>query len=86
MRIAQEEIFGLVVGIIRVRNLDVAIEKANDISFGLSASVVTNNLKNAFAFANSIEAGVVIVNESTTGLALQAPFGGFKESSANTFS
>ncbi len=85
MRIAQEEIFGPVISIIRAKNLDDAIEKANDIPFGLSAGVVTNDLKRAFAFANRIDAGVVKVNEPTTGLALQAPFGGFKNSSANTF-
>ena len=53
--------------------------------FGLSAGVVTNNLKEAFAFANQVDAGVVKINEPTTGLALNAPFGGFKGSSANTF-
>jgi acyl-CoA reductase-like NAD-dependent aldehyde dehydrogenase len=53
--------------------------------FGLSAGVVTNNLKEAFAFANQVDAGVVKINEPITGLALNAPFGGFKGSSANTF-
>jgi hypothetical protein len=43
------------------------------------------NLKKAFAFANQVDAGVVKINEPTTGLALNAPFGGFKQSSANTF-
>ncbi|RIK39882.1 MAG: aldehyde dehydrogenase family protein [Chloroflexi bacterium] len=85
MRIAQEEIFGPVIGIIRAKDFDDAIEKANDIGFGLSASIVTNDLQKAFQFANRIEAGVVKINEPTTGLALQAPFGGFKNSSANTF-
>lgn len=85
MRIAQEEIFGPVIGIIRAKNFDDALEKANGIGFGLSASIVTNDLQKAFQFANRIEAGVVKINEPTTGLALQAPFGGFKHSSANTF-
>jgi aldehyde dehydrogenase (NAD+) len=85
MRIAQEEIFGPVVSIMRARDFDQAVEFANDITFGLSAGVVTTNLQRAFAFANRIEAGVVKINEPTTGLALQAPFGGFKQSSANTF-
>lgn len=85
MRIAQEEIFGPVISIIRARDLDDAIEKANAIGFGLAAGIVTNDLKKAFTFANRIEAGVVKINEQTTGLALQAPFGGFKHSSANTF-
>ena len=85
MRIAQEEIFGPVIGIIRAKDLDDAIAKANDIPYGLSAGIVTNDLRRAFEFANRIDAGVVKVNEPTTGLALQAPFGGFKNSSANTF-
>lgn len=85
MRIAQEEIFGPVVGILRVKDLNDAIEKANAVSFGLSAGVVTNDLKRAFAFANEVDAGVVKINEPTTGIALNAPFGGFKGSSANTF-
>ena len=85
MRIAQEEIFGPVISVIRANGLNDAIEKANAISFGLSASVVTNNLQHAFAFANQVDAGVVKINEPTTGLALNAPFGGFKGSSANTF-
>ena len=85
MRIAQEEIFGPVIGILRVKDINDAIEKTNTISFGLSAGVVTNNLKEAFAFANEVDAGVVKINEPTTGLALNAPFGGFKQSSANTF-
>ena len=85
MRIAQEEIFGPVISIIRAQGINDAIEKANAISFGLSAGVVTNNLKEAFAFANQVDAGVVKINEPTTGLALNAPFGGFKGSSANTF-
>lgn len=85
MRIAQEEIFGPVIGIIRARDIDDAIEKANRIEYGLTAGIVTNDLKKAFTFANRIEAGVVKINEPTVGLALQAPFGGFKHSSANTF-
>jgi aldehyde dehydrogenase (NAD+) len=85
MRIAQEEIFGPVISVIRAKNLDDALEKANGIGFGLSASIVTNDLNKAMTFAHRIDAGVVKVNEPTTGLALQAPFGGFKGSSANTF-
>ena len=84
-RFAQEEIFGPVVGIIRARDLDDALFKANAVGYGLAASVVTNDLHRAMSFVDRIEAGVVKVNEPTTGLALQAPFGGFKQSSANTF-
>jgi aldehyde dehydrogenase (NAD+) len=85
MRIAQEEIFGPVISVIRARDFDDALQKANDIGYGLSAGVVTSDLQKAFAFANNIDAGVVKINQPTTGLALNAPFGGFKHSSANTF-
>ena len=84
-RLAQEEVFGPVVGIIRARDLEDALFKANAVGYGLAASVVTNDLRRALTFVDRIEAGVVKVNEPTTGLALQAPFGGFKQSSANTF-
>ncbi|MCL4507583.1 MAG: aldehyde dehydrogenase family protein [Chloroflexi bacterium] len=85
MRIAQEEIFGPVISLIRVKNVDEAIEKANAIGFGLAAGIVTNDMHKAFLFADRIEAGVVKINEPTTGLAAHMPFGGFKHSSANTF-
>jgi aldehyde dehydrogenase (NAD+) len=85
MRIAQEEIFGPVICLIHASDLEDAILKANAITFGLSAGIVTSNLHNALTFANRVEAGVVKINEATTGLAVQAPFGGFKHSSANTF-
>ena len=52
MRIAQEEIFGPVIGIIRAKDINDAIEKTNAIPFGLCAGIVTNDLKAAFAFAN----------------------------------
>ena len=84
-RLAQEEVFGPVVGVIRARDLDDALVKANAVGYGLAAGVVTNDLRRALTFVDRIEAGVVKVNEPTTGLALQAPFGGFKLSSANTF-
>ncbi len=85
MRIAQEEIFGPVIGIIRAKDFDDAVEKANQIGYGLSAAIVTHDLQKALRFADRIEAGVVKINEPTSGVALQAPFGGFKASSANTF-
>ena len=85
MRIAQEEIFGPVISLIRVANFDEAMEVANSIGFGLSAGIVTGDLTQAHRFADRIEAGVVKINSPTTGVALQAPFGGFKQSSVNTF-
>lgn len=85
MKIAQEEIFGPVISVLRAKGFDDAVEKANGISFGLAAGVVTQDLNRALTFADRANAGVVKVNEPTSGLALQAPFGGFKHSSANTF-
>ncbi len=85
MRIAQEEIFGPVLSIIRAKDFDEALEIANDIEFGLSAGIVTNDLRKAFNFTKRIQAGVVKVNDITTGLLLNVPFGGFKNSSVNTF-
>ena len=85
MRIAQEEIFGPVVGIIPAGDVDEAIEISNGIEYGLSAGLVTSNLRNSFRFVEGVEAGVVKINQQTTGSAVQAPFGGFKKSSTNTF-
>lgn len=78
MRIAQEEIFGPVVGIIRARSLDEAIEIANGVAYGLSASIVTRNIRRALHFARAIYAGVVRINLETAGAEPHVPFGGMK--------
>jgi aldehyde dehydrogenase (NAD+) len=85
MKIAQEEVFGPVVGIQGVDNFDEAIAAANRVDQGLSASIVTRDLKKAMVYAERIEAGVVKINQISTGLALQAPFGGVKKSSTDSF-
>src|SRR5438034_431592 len=85
MRIACEEVFGPVVGLIAVDNFDEAIRVANGVEVGLSASVVTRDLRKAMLYTERIEAGVVKVNQISTGLALQAPFGGVKKSSTDSF-
>lgn len=84
MRIAQEEIFGPVVGVIEARDVSDAVALANHTRFGLSASVVTRDLNLALRFVRDIEAGVVHVNSMTAGAEPQVPFGGFKESSSGT--
>jgi len=84
-RIACEEVFGPVVAVIAVEDFDEAIRVANGVDVGLSASVVTRDLKKAMVYAERIEAGVVKVNQISTGLALQAPFGGVKKSSTDSF-
>lgn len=85
MRIAQEEIFGPVVAVIEVSTYKEAIKVANGVDYGLSASIVTNNLKVANNFTKDIQAGTVKVNRTTTGNLMNAPFGGFKNSSTATF-
>ena len=85
MRIAKEEVFGPVVAIIAVDNFDEALAVANGVDVGLSASIVTRDIKKAMLYTEKIEAGVVKVNQISTGLALQAPFGGVKKSSTDSF-
>jgi acyl-CoA reductase-like NAD-dependent aldehyde dehydrogenase len=85
MRIACEEVFGPVVGILTVDNFEEALAVANGVDVGLSASIVTRDFKKALTYAERIEAGVVKVNQISTGLALQAPFGGVKRSSTDSF-
>lgn len=85
MQIAKEEVFGPVVGIIQVNGFDEALAVANGVDAGLSATVVTKDLRKAMLFAERIEAGVVKINQISTGLALQAPFGGVKKSSTDSF-
>lgn len=84
MAIAQEEIFGPVIGLIKVENIDEAIELANDIPFGLSASVFTSDLANSMKFIDKIDSGLVKVNGESTGSEPHAPFGGMKESSSGS--
>ena len=84
-RIACEEVFGPVVAVLAVEDFDEAIRVANGVEVGLSASVVTRDFKKAMLYAERIEAGVVKVNQISTGLALQAPFGGVKKSSTDSF-
>lgn len=85
MRLACEEVFGPVVGIIAVDSFDEALTVANGLEVGLSASIVTRDLKRAMLYTERIQAGVVKVNQISTGLALQAPFGGVKKSSTDSF-
>jgi aldehyde dehydrogenase (NAD+) len=85
MRIAQEEIFGPVLAIIEARDFDEAIMLANQSEYGLSASICTRDLGRAERFIRSIQAGMVKVNQPTTGVAINAPFGGIKKSSSDTF-
>jgi alpha-ketoglutaric semialdehyde dehydrogenase len=81
MRIAREEIFGPVAGVIRVKDYDQALELANDTEFGLTAGICTTSLKHASHFRRNAEAGMVMVNLPTAGVDYHVPFGGRKGSS-----
>jgi len=85
MQIAREEVFGPVVAIMAVDGFDEALAVANGVEMGLSATLVTRDFRKAMIYAEKIEAGVVKINQISTGLALQAPFGGVKKSSTDSF-
>ncbi|MCI0413026.1 aldehyde dehydrogenase family protein, partial [bacterium] len=78
MRIASEEIFGPVVSVLRARNFEEAVELANAVPFGLSASIYTQDISKAMRFVDLAEVGKVHINSSTIGGEAQAPFGGTK--------
>jgi aldehyde dehydrogenase (NAD+) len=81
-RIAQEEVFGPVLALLEAADLPDAIRIANQISFGLSASLCTRDLNAAMAYIDQIEAGLIRVNGETAGVEPHAPFGGMKQSSS----
>jgi alpha-ketoglutaric semialdehyde dehydrogenase len=79
MRIAQEEIFGPVVSVIPISDFDDAIRVANDVPYGLSASIYTRNVNQAFAATRDLFTGIVYVNAPTIGAETHLPFGGTKQ-------
>jgi aldehyde dehydrogenase (NAD+) len=79
MRIAQEEIFGPVVSVIPFSTFDEAIEIANGVAYGLSASIYTQDVNRAFAAMRDLYTGIVYVNAPTIGAEIQMPFGGTKQ-------
>ena len=85
MRIVDEEVFGPMVAVQRAVDLDEAIELANATEFGLSAAIVTDDLAVAQRFSRRSKTGLVKINQPTTGMAMNAPFGGYKASSGGTF-
>jgi aldehyde dehydrogenase (NAD+) len=77
-RIAQEEIFGPVLSVIRVEGFDEGLEACNNTRFGLTSSVYTSDNALAFRFIRGIETGITHVNSPTMGGEAQLPFGGTK--------
>jgi aldehyde dehydrogenase (NAD+) len=78
-RIAQEEIFGPVLSVIPVDGWAEAVTAANGVKYGLSASVFTRDVNQAFRAMRDLEAGIVYVNAGTTGAETHLPFGGWKD-------
>jgi aldehyde dehydrogenase (NAD+) len=78
MRIAQEEIFGPVLSVIRAPDAQSALTVANGVRFGLSASVYTSDVAAMFRFVDQLEAGIIHVNAPTVGGEAHIPFGGMK--------
>lgn len=83
-RLMQEEIFGPVVALTPVDSLNDAIDAANGVPYGLSASIISQDIGKIMRFIDGIQAGMVHVNDETAGAEPQVPFGGMKDSSSHS--
>lgn len=81
MRLAQEEVFGPVLAVMRASDFSDAMRIANAIPFGLSSSIQTTNVSRVFDFVYGADAGLLTVNLPSAGVEYQLPFGGTKDSS-----
>jgi len=79
MRIAKEEIFGPVLSVIRIKSLDEAITVLNNTKYGLSSSLYTKNVNDAFRAIRDVKAGITYINAPTIGAEAHMPFGGVKQ-------
>jgi aldehyde dehydrogenase (NAD+) len=79
MRIAQEEIFGPTTALIPVKDFDEAIRVANDVKYGLSSSIFTQDVNRAFRAMRDLQTGITYINAGTTGAEVHLPFGGTKD-------
>ena len=78
-RVEQEEIFGPVLSVIRVADLDEAIRVNNDVVYGLSSAIYTRDVNRAFRAMESLDNGITYVNAPTIGAEAHLPFGGVKQ-------
>jgi alpha-ketoglutaric semialdehyde dehydrogenase len=78
--LSREEVFGPVTSLYRFETLDEAIERANAVDYGLSASIFTSSLEATERFVREVEAGLLHVNSQTAGADAHVPFGGIKGS------
>ncbi len=79
MRIAQEEIFGPSVSLIRASDVDEAIRISNGVRYGLSSSIFTRDVNKAFRAIRDLKTGITYINAGTTGAEVHLPFGGVKD-------
>jgi acyl-CoA reductase-like NAD-dependent aldehyde dehydrogenase len=85
MRIYSEESFGPIVGILRARDVDHAVDLANDSEYGLSAAVFSRDINTALSVAQRIDSGICHINSPTVQDEAQMPFGGTKSSGLGRF-
>lgn len=85
MRIAKEEIFGPILSVLTAGTVEEALDIANNVDYGLAASVFTRDLSEAYRFADSLQTGMVHINHGTASEA-HMPFGGVKQSGFGAFS
>jgi aldehyde dehydrogenase (NAD+) len=79
MRIAKEEIFGPVLSVLKIGSLEEAIRVLNNTQYGLSSSIYTKNVNDAFMAIRDIKAGITYINGPTIGAEAHMPFGGVKQ-------
>ena len=79
MRIAQEEVFGPVLSILKFKDEDEAVSIANDVRFGLAAAAWTKDIGRAIRMSEKLKAGTVWIN-TYRAVSFMAPFGGYKDS------
>ncbi len=77
-RIAREEVFGPVLSVLEVADLDEAVDVVNSVEYGLSAAIYTRDITTALTAVEGIDAGIVYVNAPTIGAEIPLPFGGTK--------
>jgi aldehyde dehydrogenase (NAD+) len=79
MRLAQEEIFGPVLSVLKVRSFDEAVRVNNGVTYGLSSSLYTQDVNLAFRALQELDNGITYVNAPTIGAEAHLPFGGVKQ-------
>jgi acyl-CoA reductase-like NAD-dependent aldehyde dehydrogenase len=78
-RLAKEEIFGPVLSVIKVRNFDDAVKVNNEVKYGLSSALYTQDVNRAFRAMEELDNGITYINAPTIGAEAHLPFGGVKQ-------